>query len=73
VLGERMFIKQVATAKGWDERITARRFKAALEHLADLWGFTGQAPSRKHHHDKFSDMATAAVKKPMVEEVAVAA
>jgi hypothetical protein len=72
VLGGRMFIGQVAAARGWDARIIARRFKVALESLAELWGFTGQAPRRRKLRDKFSRMAAEAVK-PEVSEAVEAA
>jgi hypothetical protein len=72
VLGERVFLAQVAAARGWHPRIAARRFKVALESLAELWGYTGQAPGRRLVRDKFSAMAAEAIK-PKVAEAAEAA
>jgi Domain of unknown function (DUF6456) len=60
ILGERLFVSQVAAAQGWNERVIARRFRVALESLAELWGFTGQAPARRQVRDRFSVMAAKA-------------
>jgi Domain of unknown function (DUF6456) len=60
VLGERLFISQVAAHRGWSDKEASLKFKNALSQLAELWGFSGQAPPRQTARDKYSKMALAA-------------
>jgi hypothetical protein len=64
ILAERMFLGDIAAhrGRGWGERAAARKFKAALEKLAELLGHAGQAPARRKQYDQFSAMARDAFK-----------
>jgi Domain of unknown function (DUF6456) len=62
VLGDRMFLQDVDRNYGWSPRTASRRFRAALEQLAQLWGYAGQAPARRKQCDEYSAMARNAFK-----------
>jgi hypothetical protein len=60
VLAERLFLSQIAAHRGWKGRKAAAVFKAALDSLSSILGFSGQASARGKQHDKYSAMARAA-------------
>jgi hypothetical protein len=56
VLRERNDVPAVAAMVGYELRIVAARFRAALDKLAVVFGHAGEGPERKRVKDKYSAM-----------------
>jgi hypothetical protein len=56
VLRERNDVPAVAKMVGYELRIVAARFRAALDKLATTFGHAGEGPERKRVKDKYSAM-----------------
>jgi hypothetical protein len=61
VLRERNDVPTVAKMVGYELRIVAARFRAALDKLAVAFGHAGEGPDRKRVKDKYSAMSAKVV------------